>query len=263
MTTTKNYHRTTVQSIALALAVMLITTVFGAPDVNAQNQKRNWLSAIGNVLNTATSIAGGQNTTGSYGNNLSSNSTTGQLNQSFKYSGEQRKGQKDFNGRIIQNEITSPCAYGQTHYTFYEDGYCLAYTVTTCVGCYGKRTCYVCNGYGRVYNNLCGCCGGTGRCKNCQGAGYRATTKLWTPGEANAYLSAQRQTASSASQSASSSSKTSTCSKCAGKGYTPQAYTYAAGSRLAPHHNNAGSTCFVCGLKTDHYHYRCTECKSH
>lgn len=250
-------------SACIAVYIFTLAMLSTTPTATAQTKTKKWLSTIGNIVNAASSISRGQSVSGNNGNYLSSPAAGNNLVQLFNYSGEQRKGQRDANGRIIKNEITAPIAYGKAHYVFYEDDYCMAYSITTCVGCYGKGRCYVCNGLGRVYNTLCGCCGGTGRCKNCQGAGYKMTTKLWAPGEAGDYLAAKRQMNQSSSSSTTSSSKTTVCSKCGGKGYTPTAYTYAAGSSLAPYHNSAGTSCAICNLKTDHYHYRCLECKSH
>ena len=239
---------------------------------NTQKRKRNWLSAIGRALDVVSSVAGGQNIMSALTQSLSGNAANAAMAQSFQYSGEQRKGQQDFNGRIIRNELTAPCAYGQAHYTWYEDGYCFVYSVSTCVGCYGKKICTICNGQGKIYNSYfknyqqCAGCSGSGRCKYCHGAGSQTMSKLWAPGEAEAYQAAKREVVddSSSSSSFSSSSSTSgTCPKCGGKGYRPESYTYAAGSSMAPYHNAGGTNCSICGKATDHYHYRCTECKRH
>lgn len=240
---------------------------------STQKRKRNWLSAIGRALDVVSSVAGGQNVMSALSQSLSGNTANAAMAQSFQYSGDQRKGQQDFNGRIIRNELTAPCVYGQAHYTWYEDGYCFVYSVTTCVGCYGKKTCYLCNGQGKIYNSYfknyqqCTICQGSGRCKYCQGAGNQTMSKLWAPGEAEAYQAAKREVAadgySSSSSFSSSSSSSRTCPKCGGKGYRPESYTYAAGSSMAPYHNAGGTNCSICNKATDHYHYRCTECKRH
>jgi len=113
----------------------------------------------------------------------------------------------------------------------------------------------------------CTICQGSGRCKYCQGAGNQTMSKLWAPGEAEAYQAAKREVAaddySSSSSFSSSSSSSGTCPKCGGKGYRPESYTYAAGSSMAPYHNAGGTNCSICNKATDHYHYRCTECKRH
>ena len=89
-------------------------------------------------------------------------------------------------------------------------------------------------------------------------------SKLWAPDEAEAYQAARNEvTDDSSSSSSSSSSRTGTCPKCGGKGYRPESYTYAAGSSMVPYHNSSGTSCSICGKATDHYHYRCTECKRH
>ena len=243
----------------------------------SKGRKRIWLSAIGRALNVAGAVASGQNIASALTQSVSNgtagnagNSVNAAMAQAFNYSGEQRKGQQDFNGRIIRNELTTPCAYGQVHYTWYEDGYCLAYSVSTCVGCYGKKICTICQGQGRTFNSYlksykqCPACLGSGRCKYCQGVGHQTMSKLWAPGESEAYLSAKHEVddePSSSSSSSSSSSQSGVCSNCNGKGYEPKAYTYAAQSRYAPYHNSAGTSCYICGKSTDHYHYRCLQCK--
>lgn len=248
------------------------SATYAETKASTQKRKRNWLSVIGRALDVASSIAGGQNVMSALPQSLSSNTANAAMLQSFQYNGEQRKGQQDFNGRIIKNELTAPCTYGQAHYTWYEDGYCFVYSVSTCVGCYGKKICTICNGQGKVYNSYfksyrqCVGCLGSGRCKYCQGAGNQTMSKLWAPGEAEAYQAAKSEVvdnSSSSSSFSSSSSSSGTCPKCGGKGYRPESYTYAAGSSMAPYHNSGGTNCSICGKTTDHYHYRCTECKRH
>ncbi len=83
---------------------------------------------------------------------------------------------------------------------------------------------------------------------------------------AEAYRDAMREVESEESSASSSSGTGSSsgggvCPKCGGKGYLPEAYEYAAGSRYAPYHNSGGTQCPICGKSTDHYHYRCLECK--
>lgn len=252
--------------------------------VAAQPKKKtNWLSAIGRALNVASSAGGGNNFISGLVQGLSSGSVAtgagaaGGVNAAaldvFQYSGTQRQGQTDANGRVIKSEYNAPVSMGQAHYVFYEDGYCLATTVTTCVCCYGKKVCPVCQGKGGVYNSYtgiyypCKACMGTKVCKYCNGTGGQTTSKLWAPGEAEAYRDAMREveseesSSSSSSSSSGSSSGSGVCPKCGGKGYLPEAYEYAAGSRYAPYHNSGGTQCPICGKSTDHYHYRCLECK--
>ncbi len=252
--------------------------------VAAQPKKKtNWLSAIGRALNVASSAGGGNNFISGLVQGLSSGSVAtgagaaGGVNAAaldvFKYTGTQRQGQTDANGRVIKNEVNMPIYMGQAHYVYYEDGYCLATTVTTCVCCYGKKVCPVCQGKGGVYNSYtgiyypCKACMGTKVCKYCNGTGGQTTSKLWAPGEAEAYRDAMREveseesSSSSSSSSSGSSSGSGVCPKCGGKGYLPEAYEYAAGSRYAPYHNSGGTQCPICGKSTDHYHYRCLECK--
>lgn len=135
-----------------------------------------------------------------------------------------------------------------------------------------KKICTICNGQGRVYNpyfktyKQCVSCLGNGGCKYCQGVGSKTMSKLWAPGEAEAYQAAKYEEVddfSSSNSSSSSSSRSGTCPKCGGKGYRSESYTYAAGSSIAPYHNSGGTSCSICGKTTDHYHYRCTECKRH
>ena len=252
--------------------------------VAAQPKKKtNWLSAIGRALNVASSAGGGNNFISGLVQGLSSGSVAtgagaaGGVNAAaldvFKYTGTQRQGQTDANGRVIKNEVNMPIYMGQAHYVYYEDGYCLATTATTCVCCYGKKVCPVCQGKGGVYNSYtgiyypCKACMGTKVCKYCNGTGGQTTSKLWAPGEAEAYRDAMREVESeessslSSSSSSGSSSGSGVCPKCGGKGYLPEAYEYAAGSRYAPYHNSGGTQCPICGKSTDHYHYRCLECK--
>lgn len=236
-------------------------------------RKRKWLSALGKVVQVAAGVASGNMAMATTAVTGGANNRMAELNQLFSYSGTVRRGQTDYSGRVISDEITAPAPMGQAHYVFYEDGYCHATTVVTCVHCYGKSTCYLCNGQGTYYhayfksNQPCPICGGRGVCQNCQGLGYQVTTKLWAPGEAESYLHVQREMKSSSSSSSHShshsSSSSSVCPDCGGKGYRPEAYTYAAQSSFAPYHNSGGNECPICGTHTDHYHYRCTTCKQH
>ena len=236
-------------------------------------RKRKWLSALGKVVQVAAGVASGNMAMATTAVTGGANNRMAELNQLFSYSGTVRRGQTDYSGRVISDEITAPAPMGQAHYVFYEDGYCHATTVVTCVHCYGKSTCYLCNGQGTYYhayfksNQPCPICGGRGVCQNCQGLGYQVTTKLWAPGEAEGYLHVQREMKSSSSSSSHShshsSSSSSVCPDCGGKGYRPEAYTYAAQSSFAPYHNSGGNECPICGTHTDHYHYRCTTCKQH
>lgn len=236
-------------------------------------RKRKWLSALGKVVQVAAGVASGNMAMATTAVTGGANNRMAELNQLFSYSGTVRRGQTDYSGRVISDEITAPAPMGQAHYVFYEDGYCHATTVVTCVHCYGKSTCYLCNGQGTYYhayfksNQPCPICGGRGVCQNCQGLGYQVTTKLWAPGEAEGYLHVQREMKSSSSSSSHShshsSSSSSVCPDCGGKGYRPEAYTYAAQSSFAPYHNSGGVECPICGTHTDHYHYRCTTCKQH
>lgn len=236
-------------------------------------RKRKWLSALGKVVQVAAGVASGNMAMATTAVTGGANNRMAELNQLFSYSGTVRRGQTDYSGRVISDEITAPAPMGQAHYVFYEDGYCHATTVVTCVHCYGKSTCYLCNGQGTYYhayfksNQPCPICGGRGVCQNCQGLGYQVTTKLWAPGEAESYLHVQREMKSSSSSSSHShshsSSSSSVCPDCGGKGYRPEAYQYAAQSSFAPYHNSGGNECPICGTHTDHYHYRCTTCKQH
>lgn len=236
-------------------------------------RKRKWLSALGKVVQVAAGVASGNMAMATTAVTGGANNRMAELNQLFGYSGTVRRGQTDYSGRVISDEITAPAPMGQAHYVFYEDGYCHATTVVTCVHCYGKSTCYLCNGQGTYYhayfksNQPCPICGGRGVCQNCQGLGYQVTTKLWAPGEAEGYLHVQREMKSSSSSSrhshSHSSSRSSVCPDCGGKGYRPEAYQYAAQSSFAPYHNSGGNECPICGTHTDHYHYRCTTCKQH
>lgn len=236
-------------------------------------RKRKWLSALGKVVQVAAGVASGNMAMATTAVTGGVNNRMAELNQLFSYSGTVRRGQTDYSGRVISDEITAPAPMGQAHYVFYEDGYCHATTVVTCVHCYGKSTCYLCNGQGTYYhayfksNQPCPICGGRGVCQNCQGLGYQVTTKLWAPGEAEGYLHVQREMKSSSSSNSHShshsSSSSSVCPDCGGKGYRPEAYQYAAQSSFAPYHNSGGNECPICGTHTDHYHYRCTTCKQH
>ncbi|MBR4052298.1 MAG: SEL1-like repeat protein [Alistipes sp.] len=236
-------------------------------------RKRKWLSALGKVVQVAAGVASGNMAVATTAVTGGANNRMAELNQLFSYSGTVRRGQTDYSGRVISDEITAPAPMGQAHYVFYEDGYCHATTVVTCVHCYGKSTCYLCNGQGTYYhayfksNQPCPICGGRGVCQNCQGLGYQVTTKLWAPGEAEGYLHVQREMKSSSSSSSHShshsSSSSGVCPDCGGKGYRPEAYQYAVQSSFAPYHNSGGNECPICGTHTDHYHYRCTTCKQH
>ena len=92
--------------------------------VAAQPKKKtNWLSAIGRALNVASSAGGGNNFISGLVQGLSSGSVAtgagaaGGVNAAaldvFKYTGTQRQGQTDANGRVIKSEYNAlPGHYG-------------------------------------------------------------------------------------------------------------------------------------------------------
>ena len=128
-----------------------------------------------------------------------------------------RRGQRDTNGHIIDSEIEIPYMGGKMHMVFYTDGYSWVRTETPCFICSGSGQCKVCFGQGRFYNralntwNPCPACFGSLRCKYCQGRGQTVISRLWAPGEAEAYMSAVRseRASSSSADNASSSSRSS------------------------------------------------------
>lgn len=179
-------------------------------------RKHKWFSSLSRVFHAITKIPAGNiaKATGGTHNRLI------ELQQLFGYSGSIRKGQTDYSGRVISDEVTAPTTMGQAHYVFYEDGYCNATTVTTCVHCYGKSVCYLCNGSGNYWhaylktNQPCPICGGRGVCQNCQGLGYLVSSKLWAPGEAEAYLHVQRNMSGSSSSHSNTSPNSGTYPDC-------------------------------------------------
>lgn len=227
-------------------------------------------SAISQFVGALASAASGT----PYGGGGSSYSGNSDVNRLFSYSGTQRQGQKDTNGRIIDFEYNGPMPMGEAHFVNYKDGYTSVTTYTKCIMCYGQKVCRMCNGQGSYYHAYfknyqpCPSCFGRRVCSECGGQGVKLSVDLWPPGYADAYLKTKRGGGSSGSSSSSSSSSSSlssggTCPDCNGKGYRPQSYTHAASSSFAPYHNSGGSTCPICNGVTDHYHYRCTTCKRH
>ena len=264
-TTTTTVAARPTTSTQTSVAKSTTTTQQSAP------RKRNWLATVGKIAQVAAGVASGNMAMATAA--VSGNSAA-ELQQLFSYSGTVRQGQTDHTGHVIRDELNAPTTGGQAHYVFYEDGYCLSTAAVTCVHCYGKGVCYICNGAGSYYhayfktNQPCPTCGGHGVCQNCHGIGYLVTTHLMAPGEAEAYLQAHREVQSSSSSSSShshshSSSSSGVCPDCGGKGYRPESYQYAAQSDMAPYHNSGGDECPICGSHTDHYHYRCTTCKRH
>lgn len=172
---------------------------------------------------------------------------------------------------------------GRRQSTLQADGSILSTTSTPCIWCHGTKVCSICNGaggtYGRAYGGMwypCRSCAGNKVCQNCHGQGYSILTSTTYPdgsgigydqngrvtvtdgGGGGGYNSSR---SSNRSSSRSSNRSSGTCSKCGGKGYEPQRYTYAAGSSMAPYHHTGGSNCYICGWAPSHYHYRCTQCK--
>lgn len=165
---------------------------------------------------------------------------------------------------------------GYTNYTRNADGSYQVITVQPCIWCKGRKICSICNGmggvYGRAYGGMwytCKSCAGTKVCQNCRGQGQTTMVSTVRDGISIGYDQNGRMytggggTTGSGSGSGRSSRSSGTCPDCGGKGYRRQAYTYAAGSSMAPYHNTGGSTCYICNAVTDHYHYRCTTCKRH
>lgn len=69
---------------------------------------------------------------------------------------------------------------------------------------------------------------------------------------------------SNSTQKRSTSSDNKTCTKCGGRKFEVQDYKYAPTSTSGwnqPYHNNAGTSCYICGKVTDHYHTPCSSCK--
>lgn len=236
-------------------------------------------TATASTNTTSTTMQSSQPTTvgtSAAANVMAHDSRLADVRQLFSYSGTERKGQTDATGKVIKKELSTSDALGETHYVFYEDNYCFVTTLSSCRQCYGNRICRLCSGQGSfVHPTLhqiypCKVCGGTGACLSCNGLGYHLTSKLWRPGEAEAYLQARREVKQSHYSSSSSdhshshtSSSSGVCPDCGGKGYRPEAYKYAAQSSFAPYHNSGGVECPICSSYTDHYHYRCTTCKRH
>lgn len=236
------------------------------------------LSTISQIAQAAVGISTGNATIGtnSAANVLANDSRLSEVRQLFSYSGTDRQGQTDASGKVIQNELSTSDALGETHYVFYEDKYCFITTLSTCLQCYGNRVCRLCNGHGSFVHpylqqlSPCKVCGGTGVCLSCNGQGYRLTAKMWRPGEAEAYVQALREvkrshySGSSSSHSHShSSSSSGVCPDCGGTGYRPEVSPVAMPSNVASYHHTAGYECYICGRSTDHYHHRCTTCKQH
>lgn len=234
--------------------------------------------AYGQFPQAAVGISTGNATIGtnSAANVLANDSRLSEVRQLFSYSGTDRQGQTDASGKVIQNELSTSDALGETHYVFYEDKYCFITTLSTCLQCYGNRVCRLCNGHGSFVHpylqqlSPCKVCGGTGVCLSCNGQGYRLTAKMWRPGEAEAYVQALREvkrshySGSSSSHSHShSSSSSGVCPDCGGTGYRPEVSPVAMPSNVASYHHTAGYECYICGRTTDHYHHRCTTCKQH
>lgn len=163
------------------------------------------------------------------------------------------------------------------------DGSIISITSTPCLWCHGTKVCGICHGlggtYGRAYGGMwypCKSCAGSKVCQNCHGQGYSTfTSTVYPDGSGVGYDQNGRVTVtdgrgggsggsrSSSRDNGRSSNRRGTCPKCGGTGYDPVAHQYAAGSSMAPYHNSGGTTCYICSRATDHYHYRCLECKRH
>lgn len=164
------------------------------------------------------------------------------------------------------------------------DGSIISITSTPCLWCHGTKVCGICHGlggtYGRAYGGMwypCKSCAGSKVCQNCHGQGYSTfTSTVYPDGSGVGYDQNGRVTvtdgrgggsggsrSSSRDNGRSSNRRSGTCPKCGGTGYDPVAHQYAAGSSMAPYHNSGGTTCYICSRATDHYHYRCLECKRH
>lgn len=176
-------------------------------------------------------------------------------------------------GKRVVTDATVPYMNGYTRNVVYSDGSGYTETNIPCTSLHcSNGLCTMCRGTGIFVHPIvntsmpCSMCN-FGKCKYCNGQGRIITKKYWAPGEASAYLQAQQQVNNSNSNSNSnhnsSSHSSGVCPDCGGKGYRPQAYTYAAQSSFAPYHNYSGNQCPICSQYTDHYHYRCTTCKRH
>lgn len=170
---------------------------------------------------------------------------------------------------------------GRRQSTMQADGSILSITSTPCIWCHGNKMCSICNGaggtYGRAYGGMwypCKSCAGSKICQNCHGQGYSTLSSTTYPdGTGVGYDQNGRMVVTgdgggsnngssrSGNRSSRNRSSSGTCSKCGGIGYEPKPYQYAAGSSMTPYHNTVNTTCYICSLRTDHYHYRCVNCK--
>lgn len=78
------------------------------------------------------------------------------------------------------------------------DGSCTSKIKALCYACRGTKKCNICFGTGNGYAAIneympCYACGATGQCATCQNTGYIVQTRYMRPGEAEAYLEAQRE----------------------------------------------------------------------
>ena len=176
------------------------------------------------------------------------------------------------------NSRTYKTVFGETTFYPQSDGSSKTYTKYVCVYCHGTKQCSGCQYASMIqsvvsYNFICPMCGGTRICSRCSGKGYTEArgvvdstgTGYEIDDHGNAVSTGGKMSISHMNPSSmkSTSSTHSMCPDCGGKGYRPQSYTYAAGSSFYPFHNSTGSTCYICGQQTNHYHYRCTTCKRH
>ena len=172
-------------------------------------------------------------------------------------------------GKKVAVDVTIPFMNGTARHIIYEDGSGYSETSFPCTSLHCRNgMCTNCNGTGIYvhpyvnFTTICTTCT-NGRCNYCKGNGRIISKKSWAPGEAQAYNNAVRQIKNAGYDVPEKKSNNSgVCPDCHGLGYRPQSYQYAAESSFAPYHNYSGNTCPICALKHDHYHYRCTTCKT-
>ena len=171
-------------------------------------------------------------------------------------------------GKKVAVDVTIPYMNGTARHIIYEDGSGYSETSFPCTSLHcANGMCTICNGTGIFvhpyvnYTTVCTACT-AGKCNYCKGKGRIMSKKSWAPGEAQAYNNAVRQIKNAGYDVPEKKHNSGVCPDCHGLGYRPKSYQYAAESEFAPYHNYAGDTCPICALKHDHYHYRCTTCKT-
>lgn len=147
-----------------------------------------------------------------------------------------------------------------------------------CALCMGNGYCLHCNGTGESYTvdgKNCTHCKKTGGCERCNGSGIEPEYPVQCINLGNIAGNPEINTSIGTrtddtgldtytydtSDGEDYNNDNAICPECNDKGFSPKKYLYAGGSYMPVYHNFSGIKCFICNELTEHYHYKCSNCR--